>query len=148
MDRKILIIVAKFNDFITRQLLVGAEDQLSEGGWSKDQYSVLWVPGCFEIPTLALKAAASKKFSAIICLGAVIRGETAHFDFVAGQAASGIMKASMDTGVPIIFGIITTENIEQALSRSGIKGGNKGRDAASAALDMIKTNQKLQELCR
>jgi 6,7-dimethyl-8-ribityllumazine synthase len=138
MDKKILIIVSRFNDMITRSLLAGASDALTESGLKGDQVKTIWVPGSFEIPVVAAKAARSGKYSAVICLGAVIRGETPHFDFVAGQAASGLMNIGLETGIPVIFGILTTDTIEQALARSGIKGGNKGRDSALAALEMIK----------
>jgi 6,7-dimethyl-8-ribityllumazine synthase len=138
MDKKILIIVARFNDMITRSLLAGATDALREAGLKDEQVKTVWVPGSFEVPVVAAKAARSGKYAAVICLGAVIRGETPHFDFVAGQAASGLMSIGLETGIPVIFGILTTDTIEQALARSGIKGGNKGRDSAQAALEMIK----------
>jgi 6,7-dimethyl-8-ribityllumazine synthase len=134
---KILIVVAKFNDMITRCLLTGAEETLKDAGLSSSTETV-WVPGCFEIPAVASKAAKSGKYSAIITLGAVIRGETPHFDFVAGECARGVMDVTTATGVPVIFGVLTTNTVEQALNRSGIKYGNKGRDAALAAIDMIK----------
>ncbi|NDE14426.1 6,7-dimethyl-8-ribityllumazine synthase [bacterium] len=138
-QKKILIVVARFNDMITRSLLVGATDCLRDSGVHDADVQVVWVPGSFEIPVVAAKAARSGKYAAVICLGAVIRGETPHFDFVAGQAASGCMSVALETGLPVIFGVLTTDTIEQALARSGIKGGNKGRDAAQAALEMIKT---------
>ncbi len=138
MEKKILIVVARFNDMITRSLLVGATDCLRDSGVKDSHVVVVWVPGSFEIPVVAAKAARSGKYSAVICLGAVIRGETPHFDFVAGQAASGVMNIALETGIPVIFGVLTTDTIEQALARSGIKGGNKGRDSAQAALEMIK----------
>ena len=138
MEKKILIVVARFNDMITRSLLVGATDCLRDSGVKDSHVAVVWVPGSFEIPVVAAKAARSGKYSAVICLGAVIRGETPHFDFVAGQAASGVMNIALETGIPVIFGVLTTDTIEQALARSGIKGGNKGRDSAQAALEMIK----------
>lgn len=138
MEKKILIVVARFNDMITRSLLVGATDCLRDSGVKDSHVMVVWVPGSFEIPVVAAKAARSGKYSAVICLGAVIRGETPHFDFVAGQAASGVMNIALETGIPVIFGVLTTDTIEQALARSGIKGGNKGRDSAQAALEMIK----------
>jgi 6,7-dimethyl-8-ribityllumazine synthase len=139
---KIMIIVAKFNDMITRCLLNGAEDTLREAGVS-GQVEVVWVPGCFEIPAVASKAAKSGQYSAIITLGAVIRGETPHFDFVAGECARGVMDVTTATGIPVIFGVLTTNTVEQALNRSGIKYGNKGRDAALAALDMIKIMESI-----
>jgi 6,7-dimethyl-8-ribityllumazine synthase len=137
-----LIIVARFNDMITRCLLSGAEDVLKEAGLA-EKTDTIWVPGCFEIPALAAKAARSGKYAAIITLGAVIRGETPHFDFVAGECARGVMDVSIETGVPVIFGVLTTNTVEQALNRSGIKYGNKGRDAASAAIEMAKLMRQI-----
>jgi 6,7-dimethyl-8-ribityllumazine synthase len=134
---KILIIVARFNDMITRCLLTGAEDVFNEAGRS-DQIETIWVPGCFEIPIVAAKAARSGNYAAIVTLGAVIKGETPHFDFVAGECARGVMDVGLETEVPVIFGVLTTNTVEQALNRSGIKYGNKGRDAALAALEMTK----------
>lgn len=136
---KYLIVVAKFNDLITRCLLTGAQETLIENGVSSEDVETIWVPGCFELPVVAAKAARSGKYDAIITLGAVIRGETPHFDFVAGEAARGIMDVSVETTVPVIFGVLTTNTVEQALNRSGIKYGNKGRDAASAAIQMVQT---------
>jgi 6,7-dimethyl-8-ribityllumazine synthase len=134
---KIALIVSRFNKTITSSLLEGALDTLQRHGKKEDELEVFWVPGAFEIPLIAKKLAQTGNYQAVVCLGAVIRGETAHFDFVAGQSASGITQASLDTQVPIIFGVITTENVEQTLCRSGIKGGNRGDDAACAALEMI-----------
>lgn len=144
MEKKILIVVARFNDMITRSLLVGATDCLRDSGIKDSLVSVVWVPGSFEIPIVAAKAARGGRYSAVICLGAVIRGETPHFDYVCGPVASGIMNIGVETGVPVIFGVVTTNTIEQALSRSGLKGGNKGRDAAQAALEMIKVLNQLE----
>lgn len=135
--QKYLIVVAKFNDMITRCLLSGAQDVFTEQG-IKD-VEVVWVPGCFELPVVAAKAARSGKYAAIVTLGAVIRGETPHFDFVAGEAARGVMDVTIETEVPVIFGVLTTNTVEQALNRSGIKHGNKGRDSASAAIQMVNT---------
>ncbi len=135
--RKILIIVARFNDMITRCLLTGAEEVFKDAGLS-GQVETIWVPGCFEIPVVAAKAARSGNYEAIVTLGAVIKGETPHFDFVAGECARGVMNVGLETGVPVIFGVLTTNTVEQALNRSGIKYGNKGRDAAQAAIEMTK----------
>ena len=134
-SKKFLIIVARFNDMITRCLLSGAEDTFKDAGLSSN-VEVIWVPGCFEIPAVAAKAARSGKYVAIVTLGAVIKGETPHFDFVAGECARGVMNVSLETSVPVIFGVLTTNTVEQALNRSGIKYGNKGRDAALAAIEM------------
>ena len=134
-----LVIVSKFNEMITRCLLSGAQDVFMEHNVPASQLEIVWVPGCFEIPIVAAKAARSGRYAAIITLGAVIRGETPHFDFVAGETARGIMSISLETEVPIIFGVLTTNTVEQALNRSGIKFGNKGRDSAAAAIQMVKT---------
>lgn len=136
---KYLVVVAKFNDMITKCLLSGAEEVFAEQGIDQKNVEIVWVPGCFEIPVVAATAARSGKYAAIVTLGAVIKGETPHFDFVAGETARGVMDVSVQTGVPIIFGVLTTNTVEQALNRSGIKYGNKGRDAASAAIQMVST---------
>ncbi len=146
--KKILIVASKFNDYITKSMHTGAVETLKEDGITDASIETIWVPGCFELPTVAAKAAKSGAWSAIICLGVVIRGETPHFEYVAGQAAAGIMKAGTDTGVPVIFGVLTTETVEQALNRAGIKYGNKGVDAAKTATAMIKCMSRLEELSR
>ncbi len=148
MAARYLIIVSRFNDTITKSLLSGAQDTLQEAGVESNHVDTLWVPGAFELATVAAQAARSKTYAAIICLGAVIRGDTPHFDLVAGQAAAGLQRVGIDTGVPVIFGVITTDTVEQALTRSGIKGGNKGVDAAQSALSMVKTMGRLAELAR
>ena len=130
------LIVSRFNELIGRKLLDGAVDCLIRHGADEDALDVIWVPGAFELPLAAKKAATSKNYDAIICIGAVIRGETPHFDFVASEAAKGIAMASMDTGVPIIFGVITTDTVEQAVKRAGTTAGNRGFDAALAAIEM------------
>ena len=140
-----LVVAGRFNDLITKALLEGARERFADAGLTAAQVDVLWVPGSFEIPVVAARGAKSGVYLAIVCLGAVIRGDTPHFDYVAGQAASGLMQVSIETGVPVIFGILTTDTIEQALSRCGIKGGNKGRDAADAALAMTKAVTQLRE---
>jgi 6,7-dimethyl-8-ribityllumazine synthase len=146
--KRILVIASKFNDYITRSLHTGAVETLKEDGFRDGDVDTVWVPGCFELPVVAAKAAKSGSWSAIICLGAVIRGETPHFDYVAGQAAAGIMKASTDSGVPVIFGVLTTDTVEQALNRAGIKYGNKGSEAAKTAVEMIKCMSRVEELAR
>ena len=130
------IVAARFNEFITSKLLGGAYDALSRHGVDKENITTAWVPGAFEIPLIAQKMAESEKFDAVICLGAVIRGATTHYDLVCGEAAKGIAQVSLKTGVPVMFGVITTENIEQAVERAGTKAGNKGFDAAVAAIEM------------
>jgi 6,7-dimethyl-8-ribityllumazine synthase len=146
MIARYLILASRFNDMISKALLSGAQEAFEEAGLRKDDVPVIWVPGCFELPAVAARAARSKTFDAVICLGAVIKGDTPHFEHVAGQAAAGLMQVSVDTGVPIIFGVLTTNDEEQALSRCGIKGGNKGVDAAKAALAMTKALNKLKDL--
>ena len=129
------IIVSRFNELVSKGLLEGAIDCLKRHGAAEEAIDVVWAPGAFEIPVIAKKMA-SKKYSAVICLGAVIRGGTPHFDYVASEAAKGIAKVSLDSGVPVIFGILTTDNLEQALERSGAKPGNKGFAAAMSAIEL------------
>jgi 6,7-dimethyl-8-ribityllumazine synthase len=137
------IVISRFNDAIGRELLRGAQDALIRHGVAADKVDVAWVPGAFEIPLVAKRLAARRGdpperpyYDAIICLGVVIRGATAHFEHVAGQAARGITSAALSTGVPVLFGVLTTENIEQAVERAGAKAGNKGAEAAMAAIEM------------
>ncbi|HEY9679451.1 MAG TPA: 6,7-dimethyl-8-ribityllumazine synthase [Drouetiella sp.] len=131
------IVVSRFNDFITSRLVEGALGTLRQHGTDDRAVEIMWCPGAFEIPLVAKTAAASGRFDAIICLGAVIRGATAHFDFVSGQNAAGIASVSVETGVPTIYGVLTTDTIEQAIERAGTKAGNKGHDAAIAAIEMV-----------
>jgi 6,7-dimethyl-8-ribityllumazine synthase len=135
--KKIGIVLARFNSFIAERLLDGALDTLTRSGVSDNDIEVARVPGAYEIPLVALKMAKSGRYDAIITLGIVIRGATPHFDFVANEAAKGIAQASMDTGVPILFGVLTTDTIEQGIERAGSKSGNKGSDCAVAAIEMI-----------
>lgn len=130
------IVAARFNDLIVKSLLEGALDAVRRHGGDASAVDVAWVPGSYEIPPVAKKMALSGRYDAVVCLGAVIRGSTAHFDYVAGGAAGGISAAAMETGVPIIFGVLTTETIEQAIERSGTKMGNHGFDAAVSAIEM------------
>jgi len=132
----IAIVVSRFNDLVTRQLLAGAEDGLRRHGVEAEGVDVAWVPGAFEIPLTARKLAESGRYQAVICLGAVIEGETPHFEYVATQVSSGIARASLETGVPVIFGVITADSLEQALERAGGKMGNKGYEAAASAIEM------------
>jgi 6,7-dimethyl-8-ribityllumazine synthase len=141
--RKFGIVVSRFNDFVTKELLSGALDALSRHEVPDANIQVVWVPGAFEIPLIAKKIA--KKFDAVICLGAVIRGSTPHFDYVAAEVSKGIAAASMDTGVPIIYGVVTTENIEQAIERAGTKMGNKGFHAALSGLEMADLMANLEK---
>jgi len=135
--RKIGIVVARFNSFISEKLLEGAIDSLVRSGVNTDDIVVARVPGAFEIPLAAQRMARSAKYDAVICLGAVIRGATPHFDFVAGEVAKGTAQVMLDTSIPVLFGVLTTETIEQAIERAGTKAGNKGSDVAVAALEMI-----------
>ncbi|MBA2880305.1 6,7-dimethyl-8-ribityllumazine synthase [Desulfosalsimonas propionicica] len=134
--RRFVIVVSRFNDFISDKLLSGALDALVRSGANDADIEVVKVPGSFEIPLIAKKLAAGGKYDAVICLGAVIRGSTPHFDYVSAEVSKGIAAAGMDTGVPIIFGVITTDTIEQAIERAGTKAGNKGWDAAVSAIEM------------
>jgi 6,7-dimethyl-8-ribityllumazine synthase len=131
------VVVGRFNTLVTESLLAGCRDTLLRHGVPENSIDVAWVPGSFEIPLVATKMAANGRYAAVICLGCVIRGETAHFEHVAGQAAAGIMQASLSSGIPVIFGVLTTDSVEQALDRAGLKGGNKGSDAAMAAIEMV-----------
>ena len=133
---KVGIVVARFNEMITRSLLQGALDTLRRYGVSEENVTVAWVPGVFEMPLVAKTLAKSDECDAVIGLGAVIRGATAHFDYVAGPAASGLSQAALDTETPVIFGVLTTDTIEQAIERSGTKAGNKGSEAATTAIEM------------
>jgi len=130
------IVVSRFNEFLSGKLLDGAVDTLKQHGAGDNAVDIAWVPGSFEVPVTAQKMAKSKKYDALICLGAVIRGATPHFDYIASEAAKGISKVSLDSGVPCIFGIITADSLEQAIERAGTKQGNKGRDAAINAVEM------------
>ncbi|ACL76350.1 6,7-dimethyl-8-ribityllumazine synthase [Ruminiclostridium cellulolyticum] len=130
------IVVGRFNEFISSKLLSGAIDGLVRHGADESDITVSWVPGAFEIPIAAQKMANSGKYAAVICVGAVIRGSTPHFDYVAGEVSKGVARISLDTGVPVIFGVLTTDTIEQAIERAGTKAGNKGYDAAVTAIEM------------
>jgi 6,7-dimethyl-8-ribityllumazine synthase len=136
-DMRIGIVVSRFNDFITRSLLDGALDALRRHGHDTDNVAVAWCPGAFEIPVVARAMATSGDYDAVVCLGAVIRGSTTHYDFVAGGSASGIAQVAAETGVPVIFGVLTTDTIEQAIERAGTKAGNKGAEAALSAIEMV-----------
>ena len=133
---RIAIVAGRFNETISRRLVDGAIDCLRRHGLGDDDLSLTWVPGAFELPLAASRLAASGEVDAVVCVGAVIRGETAHFDYVAGHAAHGVGRASLDTGIPITFGVLTTEDSEQAAARAGGKAGNKGFEAALAAIEM------------
>ncbi len=135
--KKFAIVASRFNEFITGKLIDGAEDALFRHGVQEEDITLVWVPGAFEIPLAAKKMAKSGKYDAIICLGAVIRGSTTHYDYVCNEVAKGIAHVSLDTEVPVMFGVVTTETIEQAVERAGTKVGNKGFDAAMGAIEMV-----------
>ena len=139
------IVVSRFNSFITERLLQGAMDALSRTGANPDQIDVIKVPGSWEVPLVAGEAARSKRYDAVICLSAVIRGETPHFDYVAAEAAKGIAQVASQTGVPVAFGVLTTNTLEQAIDRAGAKGGNKGFDAAMTAVEMANLLRTLRQ---
>ena len=137
------VVVSRFNDFISARLVEGAMDALRRHGAADEQISLIRVPGAFEIPLVAKRLAKSGRFDAVICLGAVIRGSTPHFEYVAAEVSKGIATVSLETGVPVTFGVLTTENLEQAIERAGSKSGNKGWDAAMAAMEMVNLFKQL-----
>lgn len=139
------IVTARFNALVTEALLAGCRDAFVRHGVPDDRLDVAWVPGSFEIPLVARRLAETGRYAAVICLGCVIRGETGHYDHVAGQAAGGVMQAGLATGVPVIFGVLTTETVEQALNRAGLKSGNKGAEAAMAAIEMVNLLRRIAE---
>ena len=140
---KIGIVAARFNEFIVSKLISGAEDTLLRHGVKADDIALSWVPGAFEIPTIAQKMAKSGKYDAILCLGAVIRGATSHYDYVCNEVSKGVAHIALETGLPVLFGVLTTDTIEQAIERAGTKAGNKGYDVACAAIEMVDLARKL-----
>ncbi|MBN1350032.1 6,7-dimethyl-8-ribityllumazine synthase [candidate division KSB1 bacterium] len=144
-DRKFGIVVSRFNEFISTKLLEGAMDCLLRHEAQDDNIEIAWVPGSFEIPIAAKKMASSGKYAAIICLGALIRGATPHFDYIAAEATKGIAHTSLEFGLPIAYGVLTTDTLEQAIERAGTKAGNKGWDAALSAIEMVDLFTKLKE---
>lgn len=142
---KIGIVVSRFNEFITSKLIEGATDGLLRHGVGEEDIDIAYVPGAFEIPLVASKLAQSKRYDAIICLGAVIRGNTSHYDYVCNEVSKGIASVSLTYGLPVIFGILTTENIEQAIERAGTKAGNKGFDAAVSAIETVNLLRNIEE---
>ena len=141
---KIGIVASRFNEFITSKLISGAMDGLIRHDVPEDSIHLAWVPGAFEIPLIASKMAKSGKYDAVICLGAVIRGATSHYDYVCNEVSKGIAAVSLETGIPVLFGILTTENIEQAIERAGTKAGNKGADCAQGAIEMVNLIRELE----
>ena len=140
---KVAIVASRFNEIITNKLLGGAIDGLVRHGADEDNITAVWVPGAFEIPLIAQKLAESGDYDAVICVGAVIRGQTSHYDYVCNEVSKGIAQVGLKTGVPVMFGIVTTENIEQAIARAGSKAGNKGYDCALGAIEMVNLNRVL-----
>ena len=140
---KVGIVAARFNEFIVSKLISGAEDALLRHGADSDNITLAWVPGAFEIPFAAKQMAHSGKYDAVICLGTVIRGSTSHYDYVCNEVSKGVASIGLESGVPVLFGVLTTENIEQAIERAGTKAGNKGYDSAMAAIEMVDLQRKL-----
>lgn len=141
--KKFAIVASRFNEFIVNKLISGAQDALVRHGVDDNDISLAWVPGAFEIPLTAQKLARTGKYDAVICLGAVIRGSTSHYDYVCAEVSKGVATVGLATGTPVIFGILTTDNIEQAVERAGTKAGNKGYDAAVSAIEMANLSEKL-----
>lgn len=142
-NEKFCIVIARFNEFIGSKLLSGAVDELVRHGAKKENIDVIWCPGAFEIPLIAKKAAKTGKYNAIITLGAVIKGSTSHYDYVCAEVSKGVASVGLETGVPVIFGVLTCDNIEQAIERAGTKAGNKGADAAKSAIEMANLISKI-----
>lgn len=139
------LVASRFNNFMTKELVDGCIDTLIRHGAEENDITLVWVPGAFEMPLVAQKMASSKSFDALICLGTIIRGATPHFDYIAAEVAKGIAKVSLDSGLPVIFGVITADSIEQAVERAGSKDGNKGKDAALSAIEMVNLTGQLQK---
>ena len=144
-DLRFAVVVSRFNELVTRQLLEGARNGLRRHGVAPEGIDVAWVPGSFEIPLVAQRMAASGRYAAVLCLGAVIRGETSHFEQVVAGVTTGVARIALDTGIPVIFGILTTDSLEQALDRAGMKAGNKGYEAAISAIEMANLMPQLDE---
>ena len=142
-DDKYAIVIARFNDFIGSKLLEGCVDALKRHGVDDENIEVVWVPGAFEIPLVAKKLAKSSKYSAVITLGAIIKGSTPHFDYVSAEVSKGVAQVALQSDIPVIFGVLTTDNIEQAIERAGTKAGNKGADAAKTAIEMVNLIKEL-----
>lgn len=142
-SKKFAIVASRFNEFIVSKLVSGAQDGLVRHGVNDDDITLAWVPGAFEIPLMAQKLAKSGKFDAVICVGAVIKGATTHYDYVCAEVSKGIASVGLNTDTPVIFGIVTTDNIEQAIERAGTKAGNKGYDAAVTAIEMVNLAEKI-----
>jgi len=144
-DMNIAVVAARFNRFIVDQLVAGVQDALDRQGIEESRQALVWVPGAFELPLMADQLASSGKYDAVIALGAVVRGGTPHFDFVAGECASGLSEVSLDRGIPVTFGVLTTDTVEQALERAGTGEGNKGFDVAMTAIEMVETMRAVKK---
>lgn len=142
-SKKFAIVASRFNEFIVNKLISGAQDGLVRHGVNDDDITLAWVPGAFEIPLIAQKLAKSGKYDAVICLGAVIRGATSHYDYVCAEVSKGVASVGLNTDTPVVFGIVTTDNIEQAIERAGTKAGNKGYDAAVTAIEMVNLSDNI-----
>ena len=142
-SKKFAIVASRFNEFIVNKLISGAQDGLVRHGVNDDDITLAWVPGAFEIPLIAQKLAKSGKYDAVICLGAVIRGATSHYDYVCAEVSKGVAAVGLNTDTPVVFGIVTTDNIEQAIERAGTKAGNKGYDAAVTAIEMVNLSDNI-----
>ena len=142
---KVAIVASRFNEFITNKLIGGAEDCLRRHNVEEDDITLAWVPGAFEIPLVAKKLAKSGKYDAVICVGAVIRGATSHYDYVCAEVSKGIASVSLETEIPVLFGVLTTDTIEQAIERAGTKAGNKGYDCAMSALELVQMLRKVED---
>ncbi len=140
---KVALVAARFNEFIVSKLISGAVDGLKRHNVAEDDITLAWVPGAFEIPLIASKLAKSGKYDAVICLGAVIRGATSHYDYVCNEVSKGVAHISLETGIPVLFGVLTTDNIEQAIEKAGTKAGNKGYDCALSAIEMINLSKQI-----
>lgn len=140
---KVALVAARFNEFIVSKLISGAVDGLKRHNVTEDDITLAWVPGAFEIPLIASKLAKTGKYDAVICLGAVIRGATSHYDYVCNEVSKGVAHVSLETGIPVLFGVLTTDNIEQAIERAGTKSGNKGYDCALSAIEMINLSKQI-----
>lgn len=143
--KQFAIVVSRFNELVSKQMLTGAQDTLARHGVKEGEVTVAWVPGAYEIPLIAQKLANSKSYHAVICLGAVIRGDTPHFDYVAAEVSKGISQVSLKSGMPIVFGVLTVDSIEQAMERAGTKAGNRGRQAAQSAIEMVNLVHKIDK---
>ena len=144
-DMKVGIVASRFNEFITSKLVSGALDGLTRHDIKEEDIDIAWVPGAFEIPLIASKMANSRKYDAVICVGAVIRGSTSHYDYVCNEVSKGIASVSLKSGIPVMFGVLTTENIEQAIERAGSKAGNKGSECAEGAIEMVNLIREIQK---